>query len=473
MNKFRNSLFIKICLSFWVTTVIMVGAVLAVDWMTGSGPFRKDHPPMPVPPLAVHAQALAWIHEREGLKALREFAGRLREIPGAPVRFLDGRGRDLLKGLETTGSESAAAPGRIDGRDTPVAAGGERRESFTLRGSDGRTYTLESTMPGRPHRPNGPLSRSEIAVRLLVVLLVSGFICYLLARYLTVPILKIGVAAREFAAGNLEVRVAPALGKRSDETSRLARDFDLMAERIASLLNAQRTLLRDISHELRSPLARLNLALELCREKADREADKWLDRIELEAGRLNEMIGHILTLNQAETGITEADRADVDMVEMVREIAEDAAFEAEGIRRGLKITALEPCFVNGHRNLLRRAIDNVVRNAVRYSREGTDVEISLRCTEIPSGTEAVIVIRDHGKGVPEEAIPNLFRPFYRVGEGRERESGGTGLGLAITEKAVRLHGGTVRAANAPGGGLLVEISLPAGNGAADPGRSTS
>ncbi len=326
-----------------------------------------------------------------------------------------------------------------------------------MKGPGGGTYTMISGMPGLPRPPDRSPSWRDITVRLLVVFTVSGLICYLLARYLTVPILRIGAAAREFAAGNLAVRVAPTLGKRSDETSRLARDFDLMAERIASLLNSQRTLLRDISHELRSPLARINLELELCREKADREAGKWLDRIELESGRLNEMIGHILTLNQAESGISETDKTDIDLTQMVREIAADAAFEAEGLNRGLKMTAMEPCFVNGHGSLLRRAIDNVVRNAVRYTKEGSDVEIALRRTRTPSGPNGVIAIRDHGRGVPEAALPHLFQPFYRVGDGRERETGGTGLGLAITETAVRLHGGTVWAANAPGGGLLVEI----------------
>jgi two-component system sensor histidine kinase CpxA len=401
MNKFRNSLFIKICLSFWVTTVIMVGAVLAVDWLTGSGPFRKDHPPMPIPPPAVQGQALAWIYEREGPAALRDFSRRLRELNGARIEFLDERGQNLVEREGTSEARPAAPPGTAAGREAPAPSAGERREAFTVKGPGGGTYTMISGMPGLPRPPDRSPSWRDITVRLLVVFTVSGLICYLLARYLTVPILRIGAAAREFAAGNLAVRVAPTLGKRSDETSRLARDFDLMAERIASLLNSQRTLLRDISHELRSPLARLNLALELCREKADREAGKWLDRIELESGRLNEMIGHILTLNQAESGISETDKTDIDLTQMVREIAADAAFEAEGLNRGLKMTAMEPCFVNGHGSLLRRAIDNVVRNAVRYTKEGSDVEIALRRTRTPSGPNGVIAIRDHGRGVPE------------------------------------------------------------------------
>lgn len=147
------------------------------------------------------------------------------------------------------------------------------------------------------------------------------------------------------------------------------------------------------------------------------------------------------------------------MAKLIREIAEDADFEARGIKRGVKVTALDACFTEGDEDLLRRAIDNVARNAIRYTEEGSNVEISVRCSQ-SHDDRCVITIRDHGKGVPEASLSHLFSPFYRVGDGRERETGGTGLGLAITEAAVRLHGGTVCAANSDSGGLIVEISLP-------------
>lgn len=182
--------------------------------------------------------------------------------------------------------------------------GNERRTMLKVAGSGGKTYTIVAEMPPLPPPPGMPVPWTMNMVRLLVVLTVSGLICYLLARYLTEPILKIGAAARKLATGDLSVRVSPTLGDRNDEMSRLALDFDRMAERIESLLNSQSILLRDVSHELRSPLARLNVALELCRRGADRVLGMSLDRIERESCRLNEMIGHILMLNRAESGIS-------------------------------------------------------------------------------------------------------------------------------------------------------------------------
>ena len=300
-----------------------------------------------------------------------------------------------------------------------------------------------------------------IGLRLLAVLTVSGLICYLLARYLTAPILKLGTAARLLATGDLSTRVSPALGNRKDELSGLAVDFDRMAERIESLLNSQRILLRDISHELRSPLARLNVALELCRKGSAQEVQKSLGRIARESGRLNEMIGHLLTLNRVESGIPAAEKTRIDLANLLQEIVDDADFEAKSLNRGVEAKGIDACFVEGDEDLLRRAVENVARNAVRYTEDGTTVDVFLRCVRDQSDSRCLITIRDHGKGVPEASLPDLFQPFYRVGNGRERETGGTGLGLAITEAAVRLHGGTVRAANSSEDGLIIEISLPA------------
>ncbi len=457
-SMFKNNLFIKICVSFWLTTLFMIGAVLAVDWLTDSGPFRSGRPPGPGVPLAVHGRAFAWIYEHEGVSALRNFAVSLREVNDIRAHFLDENDVDLTATAEVSGTGAAVAateaatPGR-------TSSDGKRRTTLKIAGAGGKTYTVVSEMPPFPPPPGMPAPWTMNMVRLLVVLTVSGLICYLLARYLTEPILKIGAAARKLATGDLTVRVSQRLGTRNDEMSRLALDFDRMAERIESLLNSQSILLRDISHELRSPLARLNVALELSRRGADRELGKSLDRIERESGRLNEMIGHILTLSRVESGIAILEKKDIDLTKLIREIADDADFEARGLNRRVKITASDTCFIEGDEDLLRRAIDNVARNAVRYTEEGSNVEISLRCSQDPDD-RCVIKIRDHGIGVPAASLSQLFRPFYRVGDGRERETGGTGLALAITEAAIRLHGGTVRAANADSGGLIVEISLP-------------
>ncbi len=458
---FRNNLFIKICLSFWVTTLFMIGGILMLDWLTGSGPFRTGPHPISGPPMDVHGESLAWIYQHEGRTAAENFAVQLRKSTGIRIVLLDKNGRAL------TGLPGAAeGPQKVSSRDGEKAAGrhfGEERnwQRVIVKGPEGELSAFVAQTPNRPPLPpGGPDSWTMVAMRLLVVLMVSGVVCYLLARYLTSPILKLGTAARQLAAGDLSVRVAPSIGRRKDEIALLAIDFDGMAERIGSLLNSQRKLLRDISHELRSPLARLNVALELCRRGSRADLDRFLTRIGRESDRLNEMIGHLLTLSRVESGIATLEKKRIDLTKLLREIAEDSDFEAQGLGRRVMLDAQPAaCFVEGDEELLRQAIGNVARNAVRYTQEGSDVEIFLSPAD-PPGREVVVAVRDHGPGVPEEALPHLFKPFYRVSDSRERETGGTGLGLAISESAVRLHGGTILANNAPGGGLIVEIVLP-------------
>ena len=294
------------------------------------------------------------------------------------------------------------------------------------------------------------------AVHLLAIILTGGLFCYWLARYLTSPVTKLRAATRELAKGNLSARVVPTLKGRRDELASLAADFDEMAEKIETLVNSQRRLLGDISHELRSPLARLNVALELARQRSGAEATTALERIQREAELLNEMIGQLLALTRLESGAEEVRKTEFDLSTLVREIVMDADFEARARKRSVKLESPERCLLVGNEQLLRRAIENVVRNAVQYTAEGTEVNVALACSE----QSAVITVRDHGPGVPENALGEIFKPFYRVDEARDRDAGGVGLGLAIAERAVRLHGGTVDAANAAGGGLVVTMRLP-------------
>jgi two-component system sensor histidine kinase CpxA len=293
-------------------------------------------------------------------------------------------------------------------------------------------------------------------LHVLAMILTGGLFCYWLARHLTSPVEKLRAATQELAGGNLSTRVLPTMGKRRDELASLAADFDLMAEKIEALINSQRRLLGDISHELRSPLARLNVALELARQRAGAEATTALERIQHEAENLNEMIGQLLALTRLESGAEGMKKTQVDLVALVTAITDDAQFEAASRHRTVRLKTSVRCTTVGNELLLRRAIENVVRNAVQYTAEGTEVEVEVRCSET-----AVITIRDHGAGVPENALVEIFRPFYRVDDARDREAGGVGLGLAIADRAVRLHGGTVDAGNASAGGLVVTIRLPA------------
>jgi two-component system sensor histidine kinase CpxA len=227
------------------------------------------------------------------------------------------------------------------------------------------------------------------------------------------------------------------------------------------LVKAQSRLLNDISHELRSPLARLNVALGLARQRAGVESADMLDRIELEASRLNELIGRILTLARLEDGEQRAPQTPVALGELVASVAEDAEFEAQ--ERHCHVRTVIPqgeWGVRGNDSLLHSAVENVVRNAIRYTAEGSSVEIALTSEERGSGSDAVLRVSDSGPGVPEDSLGKLFEPFYRLDDARGRLTGGVGLGLAITERAVRFHGGKVSAFNRAEGGLMVEIRLP-------------
>ena len=290
--------------------------------------------------------------------------------------------------------------------------------------------------------------------RLVGLLLTAVVLCYLLALYLTTPIRKLREATQKLADGDLKARVAQKIGRRRDELADLARDFDVMAERIESLITSQQRLNRDISHELRSPLARLNVALEIAKRKSSPDTIPILNRIETESSRLNEMISRLLILAKLESGSELIEPVRIDLAELVRDVAEDADFEAQAKGRSVNISSNEASTVLGSENLLRSAIENVLRNAVRYTADGTAVDVSLT----GQNGNSVLQVTDHGGGVPDDELANLFRPFYRVGEARERKTGGTGLGLAIAERAIKAHKGTIAARNT-GDGLLVEIRL--------------
>ena len=295
---------------------------------------------------------------------------------------------------------------------------------------------------------------------LIIGVLRSGLVCYLLSWYLTKPIVRLRTAARQIAAGDLTARTGAPSATRRDEVAGLMRDFDAMAERLETLLKAQSRLLNDISHELRSPLARLNVALGLARQRAGVDSAGMLDRIELEAARLNELIGRILTLARLEDGEQLVPQTPVPLDEIVQSVSEDAEFEAQERHCHVHTSIAEGNWeVRGNASLLHSAVENVVRNAIRYTQEGSAVEIELK-SETLGAREAVLRVSDSGPGVPSDSLDKLFQPFYRLDDARGRQTGGVGLGLAITERAVRFHGGKVSAFNRPQGGLVIEIRLP-------------
>jgi two-component system sensor histidine kinase CpxA len=288
---------------------------------------------------------------------------------------------------------------------------------------------------------------------LMIFTLAGGIFSYFISRHLTKPLYKLGEAASSIAEGRLDTRVDPSLRNRRDEIAGLARNFDRMAERIEALVNGQRALLGDVSHELRSPLSRLLVALSLVKQSPPEEAGENLERIGLEARRLDTLIGQLLSLTRIDSGVDRGSPARFDLTNLVQEVANDGDFEARARHRSVVIKQADACTATGFEELLRSAAENVVRNAIRHTAEGTAVEISLQCAD----GHALLRVLDHGPGVPENMLSEIFLPFRRAPNGN---SDGAGLGLAIAERAIAVHRGTIRAMNAPEGGLIVEIDLP-------------
>ena len=443
-----KSLFLRLLTFMWLAMTLLVGA------------FALIH---------------AWAFPPEAGELRQKFTARAAEIRGENAVYC------LRLGLE----HCAQGLARRDPRDLklalyrdgqlvlgePIAAGPEM-VSAALAAPDHDAFQvgeneLTSVVLDRDPRfvvvAEGPvwsrwmffLVPDTLPYRLIAIVLVTGLVSVLLARYLSRPIAQLRQATQRMAAGDLSVRVGSQLAHADSETRGLGRDLDAMAERITALLESERRLRRDMSHELRSPLTRLNIALELIRRRSPEELAAHFDRIERDTARLDALIGELLKLQHLEAETSVHGEA-LDLSGLTQQIVDDANLEAE--QRGCRVRAsLQPGFlVRGNRELLQRAIENVIRNAVRFTADGTEVEVTLA----PQARRAVLTVRDQGPGVPDDALQRIFKPFYRVDGDRARSTGGTGLGLAITERAVNLHGGSVRAQNHPDQGLLVTIELP-------------
>lgn len=453
-----RSLFLKVFLWFFLAMALVVGAVLIINELTRPDERFSRGTLMDKYTLFI-AQTAAITYEREGQAGLVNYLERVEHTAGTRSRLFDERGMELSGLGAQQGAQEIVSLAARESRRVFNPSRGKPLIAFPAVTDSGRRYVFVGEVSAPP--PGPPFGNlSFLLPRLFAVLLTAGVLCYLLARYIVSPVVKLRAVTRQVAGGDLSARVGPLLGRRRDELATMGHDFDTMADRVETLVNAQQRLIRDISHELRSPLTRLGVALELARRRAGTEAGPALDRIGREAESINEMIGQILTLSRTESGTDGLRNVKLDLCALVKEVADDAEFEARSRERSVRVVNCEACAMMGAPELLRSAIENVVRNAVYYTREKTEVEITLRCEAVEDDKYAVISVRDKGAGVPEEAIAEIFRPFYRVEDARDRQTGGTGLGLAIAARAVRLHGGTIKATNAPDGGLIVEMRLP-------------
>jgi len=378
--------------------------------------------------------------EEGGPERLAAFLGRLDSYFPAEHHLADSRGRDLVSGQDwsTLLWRRHANPG-------PPRLHGDRMV-FVGRPRDDRYRFLAFVRPRFDPRFN-PWNILPFYGAVVLVIALMGSV---LAAHLAAPLRGLRRVVDRFGQGDLAARVG---STRKDEIGELARAFDQMAGRIETLMTAERRLLQDVSHELRSPLARLVFAVELARTSEDRGAS--LDRIKKDFGRLSHLVDELLQLTRAEGDPMARELEQVRLDDLIRNVIEDCRLEAEAKACRLVLHTGAAATVQGGRELLRRAVENVLRNAIRYAPQGTDIEVVLRRRE----DAATIHVRDHGIGVPEESLGAIFEPFFRVEGDRSRSSGGVGLGLAITRRAISLHGGTIVASNA-GPGLNITLELP-------------
>lgn len=455
-----RGLFAKIFLGFWIaqslTFLISTVLILRRQFVRPNEIIGVLNSTLPTA-----ATAAANAYEAGGCAGFEQFAASLRQtiyLADTPTHFL------------CQANVSPAASGILanESRDPRVVhstlIGEQNFWSTAIQSAGGRHYFF---LLSRHHTASTYGLRELLFFafpQLPVAIVVFGITTFILVLLLVRPIGRLRIAARALANGELATRVAKPDGEErifgGDEIQGLVHDFNYMAEQLERLVGAQKILVRDVSHELRSPLARLSVALELAREEAPSSMQEHLQRIDREAGRLNLLIGQLLRLSSIESTKASSHLDKFTLHGLIEELLPDAEFEAQ--QRCCKIQLLKQsdCTVKGNHELIYRAIENIIRNAIRYTREDTVVELKIRCEDQAGLRMVILDVSDSGPGIPQTELENIFRPFYRVDAARQQDTGGFGVGLAIADRAVRLHHGEVRARNRPEGGLTISLSLP-------------
>ncbi|MEZ5404125.1 MAG: ATP-binding protein [Bryobacteraceae bacterium] len=436
-----SRMYVKVLAWLLVTILITSAGFL---WVTARGDNTGAGPPYRRL-MAAELEQLRRLHETGDRARMQEELRTFRDT-GLEVAFTDHAGRDL-----TGPGDYSELIGRLEHRivrRAPILHRG--RLYWAIESADERYWLVFES----PRRGTGWLFT---AVRANLWIIASlALLSLWLAHHITSPIRRLRAVMESFGQGNLAARAGSGRG---DEIGDLARSFDQMATRLERLVTSQRRLLADLSHELRTPLTRLGLAVELARSGGGEPAP--LDRIQKEADRLNDLVGGLLQVTRGESDPAAIEMTPLPLDELAAEIVEESRLEAN--TAGIELNA-EPVTVRGNAELLRRAIENVLRNAIRYSPHGEAVTVEVR--------DGTVAIRDRGPGVPAETLPLLFDAFYRVKNEHEAAPRGFGLGLSIARRAVELHGGTIRAENARPG-LRVAISLAAAAPAPAPPRRSA
>jgi two-component system sensor histidine kinase CpxA len=445
----NRRLFWKIFLPFWVAQALLLGVLyLRVHYrITSEHPWwiQPERREMPV-----LANLAAQQFEQQGQPGLSQLLDGLSLPTRSRFWLLDANGRELSgRPLPEQIVRAAAAAERKEGLYSSYEVNVLAAHTTTSRGQ----YLLVAEMTPPPLRERIP---GDLLWTLKLGTIFSALMCLVIAHYLTKPIERLRDATHELARGNLDIRAGENLGNRHDEIAELVRDFDIMAGELRTQIQSERNLLIGVSHELRSPIARIRLALALARDAGDEERAEMLNRIEQDTIQLDSMLEQILAVARLESGQQKPKFEQLTLNEVIDDVLDDAKFEAAATGAEISYRPGAEIKVNGDPGLLRSAIENVVRNAIFYSGETGNIEVRLD----KANNEAVVSVRDNGPGVPETALPLLFKPFYRVDDSRGTKTGGMGLGLAIVRNAVAMHGGSVSAKNVSPHGLEVELRLP-------------
>ncbi|WP_137009660.1 sensor histidine kinase [Aquitalea aquatilis] len=434
-------LFWKLFLILWLAQISTVFGVGAVFWlrhrMESAAAIEQQHP-MDTVVLDMAAAVL----RREGVAGLRAHLQDMSTKARNHLLVLDDQQHELL-------GRALPAPDRLGlrpMREVTLGASAHYRLLLLPPGPHG-------SMPGGgpEHGPGEPSPFPLLPI--IGALLASLLFGAILARYLSKPIRLMSEAFQSVARGEMDVHLASDLGSRRDELADLGRDFDGLAHRLKQLITGQRRLFHDVSHELRSPLARLNAAVDLARQQPEK-LEEWLDRIERESGRMDALVGEILALARldAEASQHPAECLPVDV--LLEELITDAQFEAEANGTSILLLQEDAAEVMAQPELLSRALENVVRNAIHHTRKGDPVSLAV----MRGAAEVTIAVSDCGPGVPEHELKTIFEPFFRSEQ--NTQPGGYGLGLAMAQRIVEAHQGRIQAVNLPQGGLQVSITLP-------------
>lgn len=460
-------LFWRIFAAFWFAAMVML---LAFAWVTMRNFENQEIPGLGITRLQAAMDDVlgrtARQLRREGESSVRAWLRSPADSGPIRVYVYDAAGSELLGRVPpepalSTVLDLLRAPPAPEGTGS-VTVGSGRMRARTIRLRDGPDYAAVATFEGS--FLSRMLSRPPHTLRLhiAIAMFVSAMVSLLLAAYVTAPLARIRRSTRRFAEGDLDARVGRLRFGRSAEIAALAAEFDGMAGRIKALVESHRRLVRDVSHELRSPLARLRVALELGRGGEPVVAEAAFDRIEREADRLEGMLAQSLELSRLETS-NDAAHEDIELDALLEDVITNASYEGTPRGRKVVLAERERLRLAGAHGALHSAFENVIRNALAYTADGSTV--SVRLARDPAQPDAALVsVRDHGPGVPEAELARIFEPFYRTDSARTRSSGGTGLGLAIAHRAIQRHRGSIVARNAEGGGLEVEIRLPLGKG---------